>query len=94
MGGRMVAGVPGRRARVKCPVCGRDVALTPKTGVIGRHFDRSGKSSGYYCDAVGMLPGGRARAADLRRLAELVFAYPERARELVAQLPRRRRGGA
>jgi 6-pyruvoyltetrahydropterin/6-carboxytetrahydropterin synthase len=39
---------------VTCPVCGRDVALTAKTRLIGNHSDptRSSRNS-YRCDAVG-----------------------------------------
>lgn len=76
-------------ARVTCPVCGRrDVALTPKTGVIGRHVDpRDG--SPYYrpCEGSGRLPDAQVRRLELELLAVLVFRYPARARELVAQLP-------
>jgi hypothetical protein len=76
-----------RRPRVTCPACGRDVALTEHSGRIGRHFDQTGRSHGYYCDAVGTLPGPAVHQAELRQLAELIFRHPQRARELIAQLP-------
>ena len=73
-----------RRPRVTCPVCGRHVALYPN-GNVGRHKDPAG--DGYHCDGVGKAPDPSVRAAELRKLAELVWRYPQRARELVAQLP-------
>lgn len=83
MSGRHVAGTPGRRPRVDCPVCGRDVALTPKTGVIGRHLD----PRGYACGAAGTLPGRDAHREEIRLLKALVAKYPEQARKMVGRLP-------
>lgn len=73
------------RRRVICPVCGRDVALTPKTGVIVRHQNPA--SLAWPCKAAGKLTAEDAVRADLERLAELVARYPARARELLARLP-------
>lgn len=76
----------GPRPRVRCPVCGRDVALTARSRRLGPHRDDTGKSRGYYCDGAGTVTEEEARAAELRVLAMLVYRYPDKAVELVAGL--------
>lgn len=75
------------RSRVTCPVCGRVVALSPKRRLIAAHVGLPGRQIGRWCEAAGQLTEDDARKADLRRLAALVAAYPDEARELVARLP-------
>lgn len=72
--------------RVTCPVCERRVAVIPPRGVISTHKDPDGP--GYSCAAAGTLTARDAHRADLRRLAELIRAYPEQARKMVARLGR------
>lgn len=76
-----------RRDRVICPVCDRDVAVSSVRRLIAPHVGIAGRQNGRWCEAAGNLTETDARRTDLRRLAELVNAYPQRARELVARLP-------
>lgn len=71
-----------RRRRADCPVCGRNVALTPSR-VIRRHIN----PGGYHCAASGTMTAADTHRADLKRLNELIWAYPEQARKMVARLP-------
>lgn len=66
-------------------MCQRPISVDPR-GTIRWHKDPTGASTGVYCDGYGQ-PADGARAAEMERLAELVFQYPARARDLVAQLP-------
>jgi hypothetical protein len=59
------------------------VAVSSRRRVILAHG-----SQGRWCEATGRLTVEDARDADLERLAELVYAYPVQARELVARLRR------
>jgi hypothetical protein len=74
---------PARRPRGVCPQCGRDVALTVKTRLIGHHYGKVGP----HCPGIGQPPSDTPSPADLlARLVEVTAnlnAFIERrAREL------------
>jgi hypothetical protein len=73
-----------RRPRVNCPVCGRQVALTARRGVIGPH--NALPSRGSRCAGVGSSPdGGRPSAAVVMRLSDAAAMRETRRRVALAE---------
>jgi hypothetical protein len=75
-----------RRGRMRCPVCGRDVALTAVRQVVGPHNDR--RNGGSRCAGAGWSADGGGSAwpplssagGDLVRLADAAAARNVRRR--------------
>ncbi len=72
------------RPRVECPVCGRQVALTARRGVIGPH--NAMPSRGSRCAGVGSSPDGdTSRAGVVVRLPDAAATRETRRRVALAE---------
>jgi hypothetical protein len=72
-----------RRPRVDCPVCGRQVALTARRGVIGPH--NALPSRGSRCAGAGSSPDGRSSPAVVMRLSDAAAMRETRRRVALAE---------
>lgn len=74
------------RPRGTCSVCGRDVALTAKTGVIGPHSDPQADRSRdpNRCDGAGQP--AQPAAEQLAHAEDMTARVETRARQIVADL--------